>query len=91
MTEQTTIDIKVHPGAGKNEIAGYTDGMLSVKITAQPEKGKANSALIKLLSDTLGIAKSRIEILRGTTSRRKTVSIEGMSPGTVIDKLTGTS
>lgn len=81
----TKLDVKVHPGAGKNEITGFHDGVMNIKITAQPEKGKANSALIKYLSSVLGIAKSRIEITKGTTSRIKTVSISGLDMKNIIE------
>jgi uncharacterized protein (TIGR00251 family) len=86
---RTRLDIRVHPGAGKNEITGFTGGVLGVKITAQPEKGKANAALVKYLGDILGIAKSRIEIQKGTVSRRKTVTIEGLDMKSIADILAG--
>ncbi|MBN2238388.1 MAG: DUF167 domain-containing protein [Dehalococcoidales bacterium] len=82
---QTKLDIKVHPGAGKNEITGFRDGVLNIKVTARPEKGKANTALVNYLSSILGISKSSIEIAKGSTSRLKTVAIEGLD----IDTITG--
>lgn len=83
------LDIRVHPGAGRNEITGFTGGVLGVKITAQPEKGKANAALVKYLGDILGIAKSRIIIQKGAASRNKTVVIEGLDMPTITDLLAG--
>jgi uncharacterized protein (TIGR00251 family) len=71
--------IKVHlqPGAKRNEIVGrHGDAIkIKIKIKAPPVDGKANEALIEFLSETLGIAKSKIEIVSGHTSRQKLVSI----------------
>lgn len=86
---QTKLDIRVYPGSGKNEIKGFNNGVLDVRITAHPEKGKANEALIKYLSDILGIAKSSIEIHRGTTSRRKSIVIKGLNEEAIKKSLTG--
>jgi len=70
------------PQASHTKIEGWeTDAAgkkrLRVKVTAVPEDGKANAALIKLLSKTLGIPKSKIVLIRGTTSRLKEFEIEG--------------
>ncbi len=54
-------------------------GPLKIKLTAPPVDGKANAALIAFLAKKLGIAKSLITILRGETSRRKSLKIDGMS------------
>ncbi len=50
--------------------------VLRVKVTAVPEAGKANAALIKLLAKTLHIAKSRMVLIRGATSRDKHLEID---------------
>lgn len=88
---QAKLNIRVQPGASTNMITGYTDGVFNMKITTRPEKGKANEALVKYLSDLLGIAKSRIEIQKGTTSRNKVISIQGLSTQNVISRLTESS
>ena len=72
------------PKASHNKIEGWAlDGegrkVLRVKVTAVPEDGKANEALLKLLSKTLHVPKSRISFLRGETSRVKYMEIEGIS------------
>lgn len=79
------ITVKLTPGAKKNEVAGWeTDAagerFLRACVTAAPEKGKANAALLKLLSKHWGIPKSAIEIVRGETSRVKVLEIEGADP-----------
>ncbi len=80
------IACKVIPKAHKSEVVGWDAGVLKVRLAAVPEKGKANDELIRLLADQLGIAKSRITLISGDTSRQKRVRIEGMSEDTVVDK-----
>ena len=69
------LKVRIVPKAGRNSIIGLHDGMLKVLVTAVPEKGKANAALVKLLSKTLGIAKTSIHIVSGETVRNKILSL----------------
>ena len=69
------IKLKISPNASKNEIIKTEEGV-KVKITAQPIDGKANKALIEFLSKHFKIPKSSIEILRGETSKEKTLLIK---------------
>lgn len=77
MTKQQNdfiLRLKIVPNSSKNEIIKSEDG-LKVKITAQPVEGKANKALIEFLSKTFKISKSSFEIIKGETSKEKTVLI----------------
>jgi len=74
------VSIKVIAGAKKNEIVGIVDPLalpeasfLKVKVTAQRENGKANEALIKLLSKTFECNKKDIRIVKGATKSKKLV------------------
>lgn len=69
------VKIKISPNASKNEIIKTEDGV-KIKITAQPIDGKANKCLIEYLSKTFKIPKSSIEILKGETSKEKTLLIK---------------
>lgn len=69
------LQLRISPNASKNEII-RTEEILKVKITAQPIDGKANKALIELLSKSFKIPKSSIEILKGETSKDKTILIK---------------
>lgn len=69
------INCKISPNASKNEIIKTDDG-IKIKITAQPVDGKANKALIEFLSKQLKIPKTSIEILKGHTSKEKTILIQ---------------
>jgi len=82
------LRLKVHAGAGRNEVVGFTDGVLQVKIAAPPDKGRANRELIDFLSEALGLRKSAITIVKGQTTRNKLVACEGLSPVDIIKRLT---
>ncbi|GJL94082.1 MAG: UPF0235 protein [Hyphococcus sp.] len=74
--------VRATPGAAKNEILGIwqsADGerRLAIKVTAPPDKGKANIAIIKLLASETGLAKSCFSIVAGETARLKTIEIPG--------------
>jgi uncharacterized protein len=73
------IAVQAHPGAKKNEVLRFEDGVWHIKVAAPPVEGKANTALIKFLSKALDISKSRITLDKGTTSRHKLILIEGMT------------
>lgn len=85
----TIITIKLTPAAKKNEIKGWEtnaagETYLRASVTAAPEKGKANEALIKLLSKTYGIPKSNITIIHGETSRLKIMDIDNIHAEKII-------
>ena len=86
-TTAAPIVVKVQPNATKGEVVRFVDGVLYVKVTASPVRGKANAELINLLSRELRVAKSSIRIEKGLTSRKKLVLIEGVSQAYVVDRL----
>jgi hypothetical protein len=70
------IKLKVIPGAKKNEIVEHAGSFMRVKISAQPEKGKANRELIKFLAEYLKVPKLAIEIKSGLTQREKFLEVQ---------------
>ena len=85
---QTTVDgivlnIRVAPRASKTKVQGVLGNMLKIRLQAPPVDGKANAALLKLLSDTLGIAKSNITLLSGETGRTKRALIRGLDEAAI--------
>ncbi len=74
-----TFSVRIQPRASKNEALRMEDGGLKIRLTAPPVDGAANEALVKFLADRLGVAKSRVEIVSGHTSREKIVKISGVS------------
>ena len=75
--EGLIIKLKISPNASKNEIIKTEDGV-KIKITAQPIDGKANKCLVEFLSKKYKIPKSSIEIVRGETSKEKTILIKNL-------------
>jgi len=71
--------VKVLPKTSREEIVGWENDALKIRLKAVPEKGEANKALIAFLSKTLGISKQSISIVSGETSRKKKLSFTGIS------------
>jgi uncharacterized protein YggU (UPF0235/DUF167 family) len=68
------LAVRVTPGA-KVELLELSGGTLAVKVRAKPQDGKATAAAIDLVAEALGLAPSRITLLRGATSREKLLQI----------------
>jgi hypothetical protein len=81
------LDIKVTPHAPADQIIGWEDGRLRVKIHGVPEKGLVNANLLAFLAKKLRIAKSRLAIVSGEKTRMKRVRIEGMELDELRQKL----
>ena len=69
------IDIKVVPNSSKNDIITESD-VVKIKVTAQPVENKANKALIEVISKNLKVPKTSISVVRGHTSKTKTLFIK---------------
>ena len=86
------LALKVTPGAKKNEILGWEDDypqvgrVLKVKIAAPPVEGKANKEIVLFLSKALGVTKSSIEVVHGTSGRIKLVEIPDSTDLSVLGK-----
>ena len=81
------ISLRVYPNASRNEMVGFTDGVLRVKVSAPPSRGKANRELITFLSRLLGMGKDSVNIIKGHTTRNKVVAIDGLSREEVMKRL----
>jgi hypothetical protein len=84
-----TFQVRVIPGASKNEVAGIQDGALKVRLTAPPVEGKANRACVEFLAGLLGVRRSALAITSGEKSRKKTVSVTGLARGELEERLKG--
>ena len=78
------VSFKISPNAKKNEIIKDESG-IKIKITAQPVEGKANKALVEFLSKQFKIPKTSIKILKGETSKDKTILFETKNADTLTD------
>ena len=82
----TLLSVKLQPRASKNEIGEPLADELKIKVTAPPVDAAANQALIELLAETLGCPRGRVALIRGHTSRHKTVLLHGFKPDEVRQK-----
>jgi uncharacterized protein len=81
------LSVRLQPRASRNEIAEPFGNELKIKVTAPPVDSAANEALLDLLKNKLGVPRSTIELVRGQTSRHKTVFIAGLSVAEVQSRL----
>jgi uncharacterized protein YggU (UPF0235/DUF167 family) len=76
----SVLPVRAQPGARRDAILGEREGALRVSVTAAPDKGKANEAIVALLASTLHCRRSQITLLTGPTSRIKSFLVEGFTP-----------
>ena len=82
------LKVQVRPRASLDEVVGPHGDALKIRITAPPVAGAANKHLLKFLAKKLKITRSQMNITSGTTSRAKSITIEGVSPAEVRQRLT---
>jgi uncharacterized protein len=95
MTKQTDsssepsaeIRVRVTPRASRSEVLCREDGAILVRVCTPPVDGQANAAVIGVIAERLRIAKSRVTIVSGSTSREKRLRIDGMTEDEVRAKL----
>ncbi len=71
--------MRVQPRARRQEIVGWRDGVLLIRVTAPPLQGRANAAVCRLLADELGVARSAVTVLAGARGRDKRLRVQGVS------------
>ena len=79
--------IKLQPRASSNEIGERLGGELRVKVSAAPVDSAANEALVRLLAKQLDCPRNRVELIRGHSSRHKTVKLHGLTLEYVLGRL----
>ena len=83
------IKIKLLPRSSKNQVMDKENEIYRIKVTSPPIDGKANKALINLLSKQMRIAKGSIEIISGKTSKNKRVRIKGLTKVEITQRMEG--
>ena len=81
------LAVRAQPGARRNGIVGVHAGMLKVAVTAPPDKGRANDAIVDVLTEALGLKRSQIELVSGPTSRQKKFLLRGVSAAVIADRI----
>ena len=79
--------VKVVPGSSRTAVCGLLDGMIKIKVSAAPEKGKANKCLLEFLAKQLGVKKNAVRIISGQTNPVKRLEVSGISAETLIERL----
>jgi uncharacterized protein (TIGR00251 family) len=77
--EGCVLPVRAQPGARRAGVQGEQNGALKVAVTAPPEDGRANQALVEVLREALGLKRSQVELLSGPTSRDKRFLIRGVA------------
>lgn len=87
MNGPTRIALRVAPGASHAKVVGRHGTAWKLRVTAPPEDGKANDAVVRLLAQTLGVPKGDVTIVSGLGTRDKVVSLAGLRPDEVERRL----
>ena len=77
--EGVLIPVKVVPGASRDRIAGVLDGALKITVSAPPERGRANRAVLALLTRALRVRRRQLTLVGGETMSRKVVAVRDLS------------
>jgi uncharacterized protein (TIGR00251 family) len=86
-TDGVLLSVKLQPRASANEIGDALGSELRIKVTAPPVDAAANEALVKLLAQQLHCPRNRVDLVRGHTSRHKTVKLYGLTAEDVVKGL----
>ncbi|MHB1001254.1 MAG: DUF167 domain-containing protein [Armatimonadota bacterium] len=81
-----TLKVRVNPRSSRNQVTGWQNGVLNIKITAPPVDGAANKACIEFLADLFNVKKSQIALVSGAAGRDKVFEIEGLSTNDLLNK-----
>jgi uncharacterized protein (TIGR00251 family) len=81
--DETSISVRLTPRAAADRIEVLGDGSLAVRVTAPAVDGRANEALRRTVAKKLGVAPSRVTLVRGQRSRDKVLRIEGLDADAV--------
>lgn len=83
------LSVKLQPRASRNEVGEVLGNELRIKVTAPPVDAAANEALLRLLADVLDCPRNRVELVRGQTSRHKTIKLYGFTAAEAMARFDG--
>ncbi len=83
------LPVRAKPGAKSDELVDVHNGSLRVRITAAPEAGKANEAIVRLLAETLSLRKSQVALHSGASSRDKRFLITDVTAEDLLSRIAG--
>ena len=76
---EARIDVRLRPRGHRDQLMGVVDGTLQARVTAPPVDGRANKALCRMIAKRIGVAPSKVSVIRGEKSPNKVVSVDGVS------------
>jgi uncharacterized protein (TIGR00251 family) len=82
-----TLNIKVVPGARKDRVVGPYGDAIKVHVSAPPEGGKANAAVLRVLAEALGVKPGQLELVSGHAQPRKVVRVDGLEASEINARL----
>jgi uncharacterized protein len=82
------ISVTVSPGANRTELVGRHGDGWKARVAAPPERGRANDALVELLSDALQVPRSSVRVVSGLTAKAKVVEADGLTAAEAERRLT---
>lgn len=83
----TRVRLRVSPGATRAGIVGRHGEAWKVRVTAAPEGGRANKAVVRLLADTLSVPRAAVTLVSGHGGRDKIVELAGLGPSQIERRL----
>jgi uncharacterized protein len=86
-TETTRLRLRVSPGGGRAAVVGRQGDVWKVRVTAAPERGRANEAVLRLLADALALPRASVTLVSGHGGREKIVELTGMGPALIERRL----
>jgi uncharacterized protein (TIGR00251 family) len=84
---EARIAVRLRPRGRADELIGVKDGVLQARVSAPPVDGRANRALCRLVAKRVGVAPSRVSVVRGEKSRDKLLRVEGVEEGALLEAL----
>lgn len=81
------IEVRLRPRGHTDELMGVEGGVLQARVSAPPVDGKANKALCRLVAKRIGVAPSRVSVVRGEKSRQKVLQVDGMDEAILRGRL----
>jgi uncharacterized protein len=85
--QRTRVRLRVVPGAGRAGVVGRHGDAWKVRVTAPPERGRANDAVVELLSAALGVSRASVSLVSGHGGRDKIVELAGITAAELEQRL----
>jgi uncharacterized protein (TIGR00251 family) len=82
------LRVRVQPRSSRNEVTGWKEGVLHVKLSAPPVEGAANAACREFLAEWLGVRRSQVELVSGEKSREKRFRVSGLTDAEIEATIT---